>query len=412
MPTSWGTALSASRPRSAGRTVQLARAGGHFAATAVSYTPVVTSSSQQQRQPESEPLSPRGVAPVEPLSRVTSHQIVGGSLSASSSAGTPAAPSHFSSTSGSSTMPPPRRAGSPASCAQKENELLQIHVRPRSAGRLGGGGAQSSPDLTAASCSSARRTGSTEPPVRGCKPGRTSPIALRSVRSGDVSRSPEPPRARRPSPPRQEDFGSRRHHVPARSVASPRARGSQEDELPTSLVGVLARIAQALDRGAGSRGGAAAAAAMAAAVAASGLGVSSSQTKENGSSGMGSAALVLLPQLLAELEGRVGQVEQSVVELQPPFSGSNAREEALQARCARLEHEIAELRAQLARRVEAAAEDAAASRRAAAEAKAEVASVKAELSRVLSSLPQAAPAASASVVETTYFPHSARRSFH
>lgn len=140
--------------------------------------------------------------------------------------------------------------------------------------------------------------------------------------------------------------------------------------------------------------------------------MSGSQTKENGSSGMGSQTLVLLPQLLAELEGRVGQVEQSMVELRPPFSGSGAREEGLRARCARLEHEVAELRSQLARRVEAVAQDAAASRRAAAEAKAEVASVKAELSRVLSLLPQAAPAAPASVVETTYFPHSARRTFH
>eukprot|EP00930_Biecheleria_cincta_P040378 TRINITY_DN27670_c0_g1_i1.p1 TRINITY_DN27670_c0_g1~~TRINITY_DN27670_c0_g1_i1.p1 ORF type:complete len:426 (-),score=73.68 TRINITY_DN27670_c0_g1_i1:73-1323(-) len=416
MPTPWVSALSVSRPRSAGRTVPLARAGGHFAAVAVSHTPVVTSSAEQQRRTESEGLSPRAIAPVESLTRLSSYQTVGSSISASSSAGTPAAPSHFSSASGSSTMLPPRRAGSPPGRAQKERELLQVHVRPRSAGRLGGGGgAHSSPDLIAL-CGSARRAGSIEPPIRGSKPAKASPIRMRGARSGEASQSPEPPRARRPSPPRPEDFGIRRQNIPARSAASPRGLASQEEDVPTSLVAVLARIAQAVERGAGSGSGAAAAAAIATALAtggACGPGGSSSHSKDNCSSGMGSQAMTIVPQLLTELEGRVGQIEQSIVELHPPFSGSSAREEGLRARCARLEHEVAELRAQLARRMEAAAEDAAASRRAAEEAKAEAASVRAELSRVLSLLPQAAPAASASVAEpAAYFPHSARRTYH
>lgn len=201
-----------------------------------------------------------------------------------------------------------------------------------------------------------------------------------------------------------------------------------------SLVDALGRIAAALERGGGLGGGAddssavAGAAAAAAVVAAaasaaaevpvthnnshgSAIRVSQETTHSNGMVTGGGVEDHLVhgksvtPQLSTDLEARMARIEHSLAEvLQQGKSrerGEDARVErpklseidALSARAERLEHEVAELRAQVARRLDAAARDAAVSRREAEEARAEASTLRSEVADLMAQILQAPPAA-------------------
>ncbi|CAJ1346261.1 unnamed protein product [Effrenium voratum] len=234
-------------------------------------------------------------------------------------------------------IPSAQSAGT--SCASRDardsrdaREDLQPVRRARSAGRTGAG------------VSAPRRDSPRNCSPQGGKLRRASPVRKGSR---EQSRSPEPPRARPAAAHAQvtePDAGSS-----ARSTQPDRSTQPEQALSPEpSFVQSLARLALALEKsGNSSTGAAAAAAAVAAAVA-----------KPGDAEGIGD----LTPYFQAE---------------QPlQISGS---EEALRARCARLEHEVAELRAQLARRLDHAMLELAASRQTAENANAQVAALRAEL---------------------------------
>ncbi|CAJ1346257.1 unnamed protein product [Effrenium voratum] len=252
-------------------------------------------------------------------------------------------------------IPSAQSAGT--SCASRDardsrdaREDLQPVRRARSAGRTGAGPENKA--VTAAAefrrssdqVSAPRRDSPRNCSPQGGKLRRASPVRKGSR---EQSRSPEPPRARPAAAHAQvtePDAGSS-----ARSTQPDRSTQPEQALSPEpSFVQSLARLALALEKsGNSSTGAAAAAAAVAAAVA-----------KPGDAEGIGD----LTPYFQAE---------------QPlQISGS---EEALRARCARLEHEVAELRAQLARRLDHAMLELAASRQTAENANAQVAALRAEL---------------------------------
>lgn len=208
-----------------------------------------------------------------------------------------------------------------------------------------------------------------------------------------------------------------------------------------SLVDALARIASALERGGGLAAGAddssAAAGAAAAAVVAAGLAAAEAPvnvavpmhnhigTVRAGhepvhSNGMVAAVAGMqdqiaqrksaTPQILADVEARMARIERSLSDVLCPgaprdkpgqegFEATPAQLAevseigTLSARCGRLEHEVAELRAQVGRRLDAAARDAAASRREAEEARAEASTLRSEVADLMAQLLQAPPPA-------------------
>lgn len=232
----------------------------------------------------------------------------------------------------SSTLNGP--AGGAASSRDAAEELQAVR-RARSAGRVGAGDSKDGKDPKATSA--ARR----DSPLRnvspkGVKPRRASPDRKQGPR--EISRSPEPPRARPPS---------------ARDVqASPGGgdRNEATDDLaqPTSFVQSLARLALVLERNGQAGTGAAAAATAVAAVVA-----------KQGDDGLGD----IHEYLHAPDSNRKPREAEQL---------SSTEEAILRARCARLEHEVAELRVQLSRRLDQAAMDVAASRQAAETATAQV----------------------------------------
>eukprot|EP00435_Cladocopium_sp_Y103_P009976 s784_g2.t1 len=183
---------------------------------------------------------------------------------------------------------------------------------------------------------------------KGVKPRRASPVRKQGPR--DISRSPEPPRARPPS-----------RDVQA-SPAGGGDRNEPTDELaqPTSFVQSLARLALVLERNGQAGTGAAAAATAVAAVVA-----------KQGDDGLGDIHQYLQSAPASNRQPREAE------QLRSP------EEAILRARCARLEHEVAELRVQLSRRLDQAAIDVAASRQAAETATAQVAALRAELAAII-----------------------------
>ncbi|CAJ1346259.1 unnamed protein product [Effrenium voratum] len=242
-------------------------------------------------------------------------------------------------------IPSAQSAGT--SCASRDardsrdaREDLQPVRRARSAGRTGAG-----PENKV---SAPRRDSPRNCSPQGGKLRRASPVRKGSR---EQSRSPEPPRARPAAAHAQvtePDAGSS-----ARSTQPDRSTQPEQALSPEpSFVQSLARLALALEKsGNSSTGAAAAAAAVAAAVA-----------KPGDAEGIGD----LTPYFQAEQPLQISQLP----------GGS---EEALRARCARLEHEVAELRAQLARRLDHAMLELAASRQTAENANAQVAALRAEL---------------------------------
>lgn len=126
-------------------------------------------------------------------------------------------------------------------------------------------------------------------------------------------------------------------------------------------------------------------------------------------------SLVLMPQVLADLEERIEHVEQTIKDVHLESAACGAKSfghdvmsgtpnavdpgvgintaanerlllEALQSRAGRLEYEIAGLRAQVARRLDAAAHEVAASRQDAEDARAEVASLRLEVVKLVARL--------------------------
>lgn len=192
--------------------------------------------------------------------------------------------------------------------------------------------------------------------------------------------------------------------------------GIDEQQRPM-LVDALTRVATAFGGGAlGQPGGpstmpgaAAAAAAMAAVAATAALAASGGEGDLSDHVGLeekvrrahaGAARpFMMMPQLLqlphafADLEARMGRIEGDMsVQGGGPLpqrgagaggTAGTAREvDLLRARAGRLEHEVAALRAQTARRLDAAARETALSRRDAEEARAEVAVLRAEVDRL------------------------------
>jgi len=230
--------------------------------------------------------------------------------------------------------------GQPSGVSQRDAapEELQPVRRARSAGRSGDG-----KDVKV---SSARRDSPNRnvSPKGGLKPRRASPVKPGGAR--EISRSPEPPRAR----------------PPPEAQASPEGRTELPEPQPTSFVQSLARLALVLERNGQAGTGAAAAATAVAAVVA-----------KQGDDGIGD----IHQYLQADAEKPAGKAERAEVEQ------LRNSEEALRARCARLENELVELRVQLSRRMDQAALEVAASRQAAETAIAQVAALRAELASII-----------------------------
>jgi len=206
-----------------------------------------------------------------------------------------------------------------------------------------------------------------------------------------------------------------------------------------SLVDALGRIASALERGGADDTSGAAGAAAAAAVAAAKTAVAEApmnvtapmnnhvgavraghELSDRHSNGMVAAVVGMKdqltqrqassPQMMADVEARMARIERSLadvlcqgvardkpgqegLEATPAHRTKSSEIDTLTARCGRLEHEVAELRAQVARRLDAAARDAAASRREAEEARAEASTLRSEVADLMAQLLQAPPPA-------------------
>lgn len=120
------------------------------------------------------------------------------------------------------------------------------------------------------------------------------------------------------------------------------------------------------------------------------------------SSGSSSNANAML-QMMSELEARLHRTEQSLATVVANQSSTQVEAvesrtadeqmmtymHALESRAARLEHEVADLRAQVGRRLDSAARDAAASRREAEEARTEAATLRSEVADLMAQLLQA-----------------------
>ncbi|CAE7511681.1 unnamed protein product [Symbiodinium pilosum] len=193
----------------------------------------------------------------------------------------------------------------------REDSLIQPVRRARSAGRSTG------PSADANKASMARR----DSPVRassphdpGSKPRRASPQRKKGV-GREASRSPEPPRARPPA-------ASAQVSAPAEKTGSagspPAATSMDSGQAAPSFVKSLARLALVLESsGHSGTGAAAAAAAVAAAVA---------------------------KQSDCEWIGDFQDYLQEGLDRRPLEQAMTTGEDALRARCARLEHEVMELR--------------------------------------------------------------------
>ncbi|CAE8589711.1 unnamed protein product, partial [Polarella glacialis] len=231
-------------------------------------------------------------------------------------------------------LPPPRRAASGLG-----RQDASTPVRPRSAPR------GSTPASDQQASRSSNRPG-LDSPLRGASPPKAgalqqrkpSPPGMRGIRSGDASRSPEPPRSRRTAP-RQAASSTADDSIPGRRhlagpplgrlggaalVADAASEMPPEPDSPgqgASLVESLARIALALERGGNSGTGAAAAAAAVAAAIGSAAregghghrsqGESPLSPRAQGSASAPSTAV--LPKLLTDLEARLGRMEHSMV---------------------------------------------------------------------------------------------------
>ncbi|CAE7829838.1 unnamed protein product [Symbiodinium sp. CCMP2592] len=246
---------------------------------------------------------------------------------------------------------------SPSGCSshqQGREDLMQPVRRARSAGRSAGPAAADANKVSATTRrDSPVRHSSPQDRAGGAKPRRASPQRKKGA-AREASRSPEPPRARPPmalpvqvqvAPPEK-----------AGSTGSPPPPGATESQSAPSFVKSLARLALVLEsNGHSGTGAAAAAAAVAAAV-----------TKQNDCEWMSD-----FEEYLQEgLERRPLQQEAAT-------AGQEA--DALRARCTRLEHEVVELRAQLARRLDATVLEVVAARQAAETANAQAAALRAEL---------------------------------
>ncbi|CAE7781829.1 unnamed protein product [Symbiodinium sp. CCMP2456] len=251
---------------------------------------------------------------------------------------------------------------SPSGCSphqQGREDLMQPVRRARSAGRSAGPAAAEANKVSATTRrDSPVRNSSPQDRAGGAKPRRASPQRKKGA-AREASRSPEPPRARPPmaapmqvAPPEK-----------AGSTGSPPPPGATESQSAPSFVKSLARLALVLEsNGHSGTGAAAAAAAVAAAV-----------TKQHDCEWMSD-----FEEYLQEgLERRPLQQEAAAAGDLP---GQEA--EALRARCSRLEHEVVELRAQLARRLDATMLEVVAARQAAETANTQAAALRAELAAV------------------------------
>jgi len=174
--------------------------------------------------------------------------------------------------------------------------------------------------------------------------------------------------------------------------------------------------------GSASPGAAAAAAAMAAVATSAALAgmsvdsmggdLSNCTAEEKARHGYASVArsLTLFPQLLqmpqsfSDLEARMGRIESDMIDAQNGggalaqrsasaggAAGAIRELEVLRSRAGRLEHEVAELRTQVARRLDAVSRESALCRREAEDARAEAAALRGEVERLSANLRQAGP---------------------
>ncbi|CAK9057865.1 unnamed protein product [Durusdinium trenchii] len=253
----------------------------------------------------------------------------------------------FASTVSSSSLNGPSGGQSSGLTTPHSKDVLEEPVRrARSAGRSSGG---TDAKVSASSASIRRDSPLRNVSPKGTKPGRASPVRKPGAR--EVSRSPEPPRVR----------------PPVADQASPEGLGNDPSEdraQPTSFVESLARLALVLERNGQAGTGAAAAATAVAAVVA-----------KQGEDGIGDIHQYL------QSKGKDKPLGELHAQVDNQVYGDP--EEGLRARCARLEHEVAELRVQVTRRLDQAALDVAASRQAAETATAQVTALRAELASIL-----------------------------
>ncbi|CAE7266460.1 unnamed protein product, partial [Symbiodinium necroappetens] len=241
---------------------------------------------------------------------------------------------------------------------QGREDLMQPVRRARSAGRSAGPAVAEANKVSATTRrDSPVRNSSPQDRAGGAKPRRASPQRKKGA-AREASRSPEPPRARPPmaapmqvAPPEK-----------AGSTGSPPPQTTESQSAP-SFVKSLARLALVLEsNGHSGTGAAAAAAAVAAAVA-----------KQNDCEWMSDFEEYLQ-------EGLARRPLQQEAAMAGDLPGQEA--EALRARCSRLEHEVVELRAQLARRLDATMLEVVAARQAAETANTQAAALRAELAAV------------------------------
>lgn len=428
------------RARSTGRAGNLGRASGAYPSTVPGAN---GGASQGQQRPEVNRASPR---PMQSSSSRSNLSYTGGSgpngaaaapRRTASVAGLAAVgdggEQRQRSTgrlSGSPRNPPPWASAQAPAQAAWSGEPGGLSARRRGASPGAAACRSGSPpatDLRGAAARQQREAFHSEDGRQGLSRGHT-PGHRGGRRSSDWSASPEPPRMHVPPQP---------HPVPAQHQAEdPMIAFAAAEADPLGgmlsalmsipgvdaqqrpmLVDALTRIASAFGGGsaAGHPGdapaagpGAAAAAAAVAAVAATAamaanvegeLGGPGGPEARRGHCGV-TRPLMMLPQLLqlpqsfTELEARMGRIESDMIDAQGggPLvqrgasvsggAGAVRELELLRARAGRLEHEVAELRTQTARRLDAAARETALSRREAEEAHAEVASLRTEVERL------------------------------
>lgn len=373
----------ASRPTSAGRANQLARAGSAAAAAAAtaaaaaaSQASSITGSDRSHRNgqdAESLRPSPRRMAgsrSAAALAQGVPRSAGAGNRSGSlrkpttPGAGGSAVRGYASPGAGSRSSTPGdranRRGGSPQGTAH--------------AGDVGGGGRQTGVQAAAAAA------------AHGCS------------RNGrwicDRSPSPTPP-VRGPVPMQQENGGVAAADAAGGSFPGLPKRGAgqgAEASQQISLVEALTRIAKALETGGALAAGEenAAATSNAAATVAAAAAIAASASKEAGGFVGGAPPLQgvaeqvpHLARALTDMEGRLRRMEHDAgapgSHLKQPSAESARELETMRDRSSRLEQEIAELRAQCARRLDAAARESATSRAQAEEARTLADALRAEM---------------------------------